>query len=89
MLKLIYSYVRENRSDLRKPDQVHDLRGNQGIQFSLPENNVVVFSKSVFYHGFKLWNEISDDIRNSVTANQFGSKILNLYKEKFNEHNAI
>ena len=56
------------------PQHNYNLR-NSDLRFHLPKPRNEYIKKSISYSGAKLWNNLSSEVRNSVSINTFSSLI--------------
>jgi hypothetical protein len=59
----------------------HNLRNNNN--FRLPKYNKTMSQNNLFYKGLKLFNEITDEIKNVENLNEFKKRIGHYVKMKF------
>ena len=64
----------ESFQNLIAPQHNYNLR-NSDHRFYLPKPRTEYIKKSISYSGAKLWNNLSSEVRNSVSINTFHSLI--------------
>lgn len=61
----------------------HNINTRNRNNFKLPRINSELAKKNVYYDGLKMYNELPNIVKNSVTLTEFKRKCIEYIKEKY------